>query len=222
MTQICRVLAVGVAAGLLTLSLSAAPAYADESNRKSDDSSPPPTRVFEGGVKGTVLLFDDGVGKITLVREAIQESTQKIIKESTRKDTVVAHPANYIGNGIVIPAIGGVGGVMQMGELPIRKDRLDRYMYETEKNIEVLQNYMDALQIPPEKAKRVDPVYTSMRDTMQTVGAELEKLKTLSGAKRLNNLKIAKSALHIYDAMNKLEKQRADLMVAADPSINRE
>lgn len=201
---------------VLTASFCTAFVFAEDA-KDNDDPPPKPTRVYETGVKGTVLLFDDGVGKITLVREAIQESTKKIIKESTRKDTVVAHGPNYVGNGIVLPAIGGIGGVMQMGEMPIRKDRLDRYMSETEQNIAALQNYMDALQIPPTKASALDPVYTSMRATMDTVNAELDKLKELSAAKRLNNTKIAKAALHIYDAMTKLEKQRNQMLALANP-----
>jgi hypothetical protein len=66
----------------------------------------------------------------------------------------------------------------------------------------------------------MDPVYTTMRDTMQQVNDELAKLKELSTAKRLNNTKIARSALHIYDAMTKLEKQRNQLLAIANPPAN--
>jgi hypothetical protein len=182
-----------------------------------DDTAPAkPTRVLEGGVKGTVLLFDDGCARITLARELIQETTTKIIKESTRKDTVVMRGPNAIGNGIVLPALGGVGGVLQMGELPIRKDRLERYMSETEQNIAALQSYVDALQIPAEKAGAMDPIFGTLRATMDEVQEHLTKLKDLSSAKRLKNGPIAKEALRIYDAMTKLEKQRGQLLALAN------
>ncbi len=187
-------------------------AYADG----DEDSTPKPTRVLEGGVRGTVLLFDDGCARITLARELIQESTAKIMKEATRKDTVVMRGPNVIGNGMVIPSLGGAGGVMQMGELPIRKDRLDRFITETEQNIAALQSYVDALQIPAEKAPSLDPVYVSMRDTMQEAQDHLTKLKDLSSAKRLVNGKIGKEALRIYDAMGQLEKQRSQLLKLAN------
>lgn len=201
----------------LVVAFAAVPAFAQN---VTDDTPPKPTRVLEGGVKGTVLLFDEGCARITLARELIQESTTKIIKESTRKDTVVMRGPNVVGNS-VIPAFGGVGGVMQMGELPIRKERLDRYMNESEQNIAALQNYIDALQIPPDKAATLDPVYEQMRATMQDAQDHLAKLRDLSAAKRLKNGPIAKEALRIYDAMTKLEKQRNQLLALSNPAAEK-
>lgn len=206
-------LARSVILSALVVAFAAVPAFAQD---VTDDTPPKPTRVLEGGVKGTVLLFDEGCARITLARELIQESTTKIIKEASRKDTVVMRGPNVVGNS-VIPAFGGVGGVMQMGELPIRKERLDRYMNESEQNIAALQNYIDALQIPPDKAATLDPVHEQMRATMQDAQDHLAKLRDLSSAKRLKNGPIAKEALRIYDAMTKLEKQRNQLLALSNP-----
>jgi hypothetical protein len=198
---------------LACFALLGAPALAQE---KEEDKPAKPTRVLEGGVKGTVLLFDDGCARITLARELIQESTTKIMKEATRKDTVVMRGPNAIGNGIVIPALGGAGGIMQMGEMPIRRDRLERYLSESEQNIAALQSYVDALQVPSEKDEKIDAVYVSMRATMDDVQANLAKLKELSAMKRLSNGKIGKTALKIYDAMGQLEKQRSQILALAN------
>jgi hypothetical protein len=198
----------------LAVAMISAPAFCED-----EDTAPAkPTRVLEGGVRGTVLLLDEGCARITLARELIQESAEKIMKEATRKDTIVMRGPNAIGNGIVIPALGGVGGVMQMGEMPIRKDRLDRYVSESEQNIAALQNYVDALQIPAEKSPALDPVYVTIRATMDEAQLHLAKLKELSAAKRLKNGPIGKEALKIYDAMQKLEKQRGQLLALANAS----
>jgi hypothetical protein len=125
---------------------------------------------------------------------------------------------NYLGNGVVIPALGGNGGVMQMGELPIRREKLNKFLSDTEQTIVVLQNNIDALQIPPDSEPALATIHGAMRTTMTEVQDHLAKLKELSQAKRLANGKIGREALKIYDAMAQLEKQRAQLFEAANSS----
>lgn len=194
------------------------PACADEEAAK-DKETEKPTRVLEGGVKGTAIMFDDGVAKIEIARTLIQESCAKIMKEATRKDTVVMRGPNAIGNGIVIPALGGAGGVMQFGDLPMRRDRLERWVTENDQNVAALQSYIDALALPADKAESMKELYASMRATMQQAQDALTQLKDLSGQKRLPNIKIGKAALRIYDAMGKLQKQRDEMLQIASGAV---
>lgn len=193
----------------LTLLLSSVAAVcADEQGSGSDK----PTRVLEGGVKGTVILFDEGLAKISFARELIQESTTKIMKEATRKDTIVVRGPNAIGNGIVIPAIGGVGGVMQFGEMPIRRNKLDRFIADSEQNLAALQTYVDGLVLPPGQTEPLSSTYNSMHATMAEAQAHLQILKELASQKRLANVKIGREALKIFDAMAQIEKQKSTLL----------
>lgn len=186
------------------------PVRAGEDGSETDK----PTRVLEGSVRGSVILFDEGMAKIGMARELVQESTAKIMKEATRKDTIVVRGPNAIGNGIVLPPLGGVGGVMQFGELPIRKDKLQRFLAESEQNLAALQSYVDGLVLPRETSSSLEESLSSMRVTMQSAQEHMQRLKELSSQKRLLNIKIGKEALKIYDAMTSLEKQKTQMLEA--------
>lgn len=201
----------------------AATAHAEDAEKKAEPAAEgtsaadsKPVRTLEGGVRGTVLLLDEGLAKINIAREMVQESTGKIMKEATRKDTIVVRGPNAIGNGIIIPAIGGSGGVMQFGEMPIRRDKLLRFLAESEQTLAALQSYVDALGIPTDKTESWGTIHGAMRLTMQDAQDHLAKLKDLSAQKKLANGKIGREALKIYDAMGQLEKQRAQLLEAAN------
>lgn len=185
------------------------------SSEDESDYDAKPTRVLEGGVKGTALRLEEGLARIGLASELIEESTMKIMKESTRKDTIVVRGPNAIGNGIVLPAMGGVGGVMQFGEMPIRRDRLARFVSETEQNIAALQSYVDALIIPAEKTEAAT-AYGALRTSMETAQQQLTRLKELSAPKRLVNLKIGRAAMAINNAMADIDKQRQVLLKTSE------
>lgn len=168
------------------------------------------TPMLQGGVSGTAVRIDDGLTRINLADQAAQQSCEAIMKEATRKDTIVMRGPNYIGNGIVVPALGGQGGVMQMGEMPIRRERLNRYLSESEQNIIAAQSYIDGLIIPPENAPATD-AYTSLRSAMATAQEHLAQLKALSAQKRLLNKPIGRAALAVFDALTAVEKNRSEL-----------
>ncbi len=167
-------------------------------------------KVLQGSVKGTAIPLEEGLSKIAVAGQMVQESCMQIMKESTRKDTIVMRGPNVLPGGVVIPALGGIGGVMQMGEMPIRRDRLVRYLNQSEETLKALQTYVDALIIPADNGA-AQAVYTELRTSMQTADESFAQLKELSSMKRLTNTKIGRAALNIHDAMSAIERHRADL-----------
>lgn len=166
--------------------------------------------MLQGGVSGTAVRIEDGLTRINLGDQAAQQSCESIMREATRKDTIIMRGPNYIGNGIVIPALGGQGGVMQMGEMPIRRDRLNRYLSQSEQNISAAQTYIDGLIIPAENSAATT-AYTSLRSSMAVAQEHLAQLKELSAQKRLMNKPIGREALAIFDAITEVEKSRSEL-----------
>jgi hypothetical protein len=169
-----------------------------------------PSRVFEGGVKGTAVPFEEGLARIGAASQSVQESCVQIMKESTRKDTVVMRGPNVLPGGIVIPAIGGQGGVMQFGEMPIRRDRLERYINDTEQSIVALQSYVDALIVPSQNTQAHE-TYARVRMDLQNAQDHLIRLKELASMKKLLNGRIGREALTIHDAMGAIDRSRAQL-----------
>jgi hypothetical protein len=200
----------------------AAPAKEDQAatppaKDTNDHSDKPATRVLEGGIKGTAVPLSEGLSRISVAAVAVQDSCMKIMKEATRKDTVVMRGPNVLPNGTVIPALGGQGGVMQFGEMPIRKDKLQRYLDGSEQTMVALQSYVDALIVPADNAQ-AQSIYSDLRFAMQNAQDHLSRLKDLSSQKRLVNVKIGREALSIHDAMTAIERDRSQLAGLIGPS----
>jgi hypothetical protein len=180
------------------------------STSEAESADKPKGRVLEGGVKGTAVPIEEGLARIDAAGSQIQESCMQIIKEAGRKDTIVVRGPNVVGAGIVIPAIGGQGGVMQMGEMPIRRDRLERYMNNSEQSITALQSYVDALMVPNDNGK-AQLAYTDLKAQMASAQDHLSRLKELAAMKRLSNMKIGREALAIHDAIAAMQRDRSQL-----------
>ncbi len=181
--------------------------------RQSEESAPDerqltPT-ILKGGIKGAALRTEDGLSKIGEATTAVQSSCMQIMKEATRKDTIVVRGPNVLPGGVVIPPLGGVGGVMQFGEMPMRRERLARFVCESEQSIKALKNYVDALIIPEDKMDQFASIWNNVLSTVADAQEHLAKLKELSSEKKLRNTKIGREALAIHDDMTGLEKSRA-------------
>jgi hypothetical protein len=103
--------------------------------------------------------------------------------------------------------------VMQFGEMPIRKDKLKRWVANTEQDLTALKTYVDGLIVPVDN-NSAQTLYSSLRTAMQTAMEHLESLKDLSVQKRLANTKIGREALSIHDAMVEIGKIGGQLMQA--------
>jgi hypothetical protein len=167
-------------------------------------------KKLEGHIKGTALPTDEGLARIGIATGYIQDTCERIMREATRKDTIVVRGPNVVGT-TVIPALGGAGGVMQFGEMPIRRNRLDQWVSQNEQNITALQSYVDALIIPEDKLPEVIDIFNSLRRSMQDAQDHLSILKELSAAKRLSNGKIGRQAVYIFDAMTAISKDRSQM-----------
>jgi hypothetical protein len=177
------------------------PGSTDDSARKS--------RVLEGGVKGTALPFAEGISRIGAACDLIQETTERILKEANRQDTIVMRGPNVLPNGTVIPALGGVGGVMKMGYMPMHKDKLARWIANTQQNIDALQSYVDALIIPSTASADTGPAYTALKSSMKRAQLHFQLLKELSEQKRPPNERIAAEAATVHDTMDQILKERS-------------
>lgn len=189
-------------------------AQAEESGSEATESeAAPKPEPLKGGVKGTAIRLEDGLKTISISTKMVQTSTGEIMKEVTRKETTVAKPANYIGNGIVIPALGGdPTGVVRVGELPARRKRLEAFIGSSEESFAVLQNHVDALIVPNELGfEEAHKLWEGMRSALGAARGNLNKLKELSAQEKLENKAIGKSALAVYDSMTAVEKMREQM-----------
>lgn len=204
------------AAATSAASASGASASKDSADSDSTSTLSKPSRVLEGGVKGTAIMLEEGLGKIGLASDVIQESTMKIVKEAMRKDTIVMRGPNVLPGGVVIPGLGGSNGVMQFGELPIRRAKLEAFLSDSEQNIKALQTYIDALILPDGISSDASQAYSELKASMEVVQDHLGKLKELSSAKKLANTRIAKEALKIHDTISDMQRQKSSLMQATE------
>jgi hypothetical protein len=189
-----------------------APTVKDEPAAANSDQ-----KLLQGGVRGAVLLLEDGLKKMGEATDSIQGSAQRVMNEVTRKETIGVRGPNYIGNGIVIPALPNPSGMIQMGSLPARKKYLNQFTNQTTYYVQLLQNEVDALMLPDERSPEVNRLWESIRNKMAQVQGHLSNLKELTVGPRYNNEKIAKEALEIYDGARVINKFRRQLMQQFKP-----
>ena len=103
-------------------------AAAPEASASGSSETAEKKTVLQGGVRGSAVKLEEGLALIEQSAKMVQAPALEIAKECTRKETAVARGPNYIGNGIVIPAIGNPNGTFQIGELPARKDRVESFL----------------------------------------------------------------------------------------------
>ncbi len=168
--------------------------------------------TLKGGVRGAAILTEDGLASLEGDAKVLQTTVYEIMRECTRKETAVVRGPNYIGNGIVIPAIGGPSGMMQIGDLPARRDKLEAFLGSSEEVLNVLQNHMDALIIPENPPEQMANLWTGMRSTLQSAHGNIDKMKELLAVHKFDKKLVGRAALHIYDSMTALEKMRAQIL----------
>lgn len=184
-----------------TLTNDASSSESSDSQHLSDQNN-----VLKGKVKGAAILTLDGLNAITTDSKILQGSTYQIMRECTRKQTINLGQPNYIGNGIVIPAIGGPTGTMQMGGLPARKAKLDNFFKLTQEAFAALENHIDALIIPPDATEEMHNLYMGMKNIEQATRENINKMNTLIQEPKMQTKEIGRTAVHVYDSMTALEK----------------
>lgn len=185
-----------------------------ETTAESSSSESPPANktTLKGGVRGAALLTEDGLVGIESDAKMLQMNVFEIARECTRKETAVMRGPNYIGNGIVIPAIGNPNGTVQIGDLPARRDKLEAFLGSSEEVFEVLQNHMDALILPENPPEQLSNLWTGMRSTLQAAKGNIDKMKELLEIKKFDKKQVGRAALKVYDSMTALEKMRSQIL----------
>jgi hypothetical protein len=226
---------------VLSLCWLALPALADEKaggeaapvNAASPEASPSGTSetaekktVLQGGVRGSAVRLEEGLALIEQSAKMVQAPALEIAKECTRKETAVARGPNYIGNGIVIPAIGNPNGTFQIGELPARKDRVESFLSAEEDAIKALRSHVDGLIVPEGSSEDLVNLWKGMQSTMQAAENNINSMRELVAQtpvkrgeiKQKDAKPLGRAALKVYDSMTALEKMRSqmDSMVAAN------
>jgi hypothetical protein len=176
--------------------------------------------VLHGGVRGSAVRLEEGLGLIDSSSRMVQSSAFELAKECTRKETAVMRGPNYIGNGIVIPALGGNGtGMVQAGELPARKDKAEAFLSTAEAGMKALRTHVDGLIIPEGASEDMTNLWHGMQSSMQAgennITAMREIVNQLPAKKGEIKQKDAKplgrAALKVYDSMTALRKMKDQL-----------
>ncbi|MBX9722112.1 MAG: hypothetical protein K2X81_12000 [Candidatus Obscuribacterales bacterium] len=182
--------------------------------------------VLQGGVRGSAIRLEEGLVMIESSAKMLQGSALEIAKETTRKETVTVRGPNYIGNGIVIPAIGNPNGTMQMGSLPARRDKMESFISTAEEIIKALRTHVDGLIIPEGSKEEMNNLWKGMQSSMQAAENNIATMRELvnqvpgkkNEIKQKDAKPIGQAALHVYDSMTALEKMRSQIddMVKAE------
>lgn len=197
------------------------PSTSTTSENSSATSSAPTTEqtttedrsaYIKGGVRAAALRTLDGLVSIESAANFLQGSATEVMKEVTRKETVVVRGPNYIGNGIVIPAIGGPSGTMQMGKLPARRKKLESFLASCEESFAALESQVHALIVGPEAPQDIQNLWTGMRATVAATKESITQMHDLINQKKLADNQIGKAALKVYDSMTALNKIREQML----------
>jgi hypothetical protein len=185
--------------------------------------------VLQGGVRGSAVKLEEGLGMIEGSSQIVQGSALEIAKECTRKETAVMRGPNYIGNGIVIPALGGSSGtgMVQAGELPARKDKVEAFLSAAEDGMKALRSHVDGLIIPEGSSEAMTNLWHGMQSSMQAAENNINSMRELVSQvpvkkgeiKQKEAKPIGQAALKVYDSMTALGKMRNQLDDMVKPEL---
>lgn len=201
-------------------------AASDSSSKGAEDSAEKSSgTVLQGGVRGSAVKLEEGLAMVEMSAKVVQGSALEIAKEVTRKETVTVRGPNYIGNGIVLPAIGNPNGTMQMGEMPARKDKVDRFIANAEDAVKALRSQVDGLIIPEGAPQDLHNLWQGMQSTMKVAEDNISTMRELSnqtpsGKEEINKKDakpIGRAAMKIYDSMTALDKMRTQILSFYEP-----
>lgn len=181
-----------------------------EAQESADTAAP--RAPLKGGVKGSVLLTEDGLIKMGEAVEEIKTASTMVMGEVTRKQTQFVRGPNVIGPGIIIPALGGPSGTIPFGDLPARKKQIDKFVNATSYFVELLQNEVNALMLPDDPTPEFEASWKSIRFVMDEMQLHLVKLKDLSVGPKYDNGKIGKEALAILDNAKTVNSLRRNIL----------
>ncbi len=169
-------------------------------------------KMLKGGVRGAVLIMEDGLQKMGESTAEIQKSTQMMMTEVTRKQTQTIRSPNVLPGGIVIQPFPGPSGTIQFGDLPPRKKKMDYLMSVLEYHYKLLSNEVDALMIPEEKFPSIANEWNQIVALRKEIGESFDLLRPLTEGKSYDNDKIGKQALRIYDKTNAMDRLRRQVI----------
>lgn len=237
MIRISRLLVLATFLSTFCLSSSV---MADETNTASStestdakdaapESLPSPSQVLKGGVRGSAIKLEEGLDMIEQSARMVKDPALEIAKECTRKETAVARGPNYIGNGIVIPAIGNPNGTFQVGELPARKDRVEAFISTAADGVKALRTHVDGLIIPEGSPEEMTNLWKGMQSTMAAAENNISTMKTLleetpvkkGEIKQKDAKPLGRAAMKVYDSMTALEKIRGQLDDMVKPELKK-
>lgn len=217
---------------LCLLQSSSSPVFAEETNKESEvkaeteaEKSEESRTVLQGGVRGSVVRLEEGLVMVESSSKMVQGSALEIAKEVTRKETAVVRGPNYIGNGIVIPAIGNPNGTMQLGEAPARKEKVDRFLVTAEEALKALKTQVDGLIIPEGAPEDLHNLWSGMQSTMKVAETNVAAMRELANLQppkreeipRKDAKQIGRAALKVYDSMTALDKMRTQILAILEP-----
>jgi hypothetical protein len=187
-------------------------------------------KVLHGGVRGTAVRLEEGLELISSSSKMVQNTALELAKECTRKEEAVMRGPNYIGNGIVIPALGGMGtGIVQAGELPARKDRVDAFISAAEQGIKALRTHVDGLIVPEGSSEEMINLWRGMQSSMQAAEGNINTMRELVAQapikrgeiKQKDAKPLGQAALKVYDSMTALTKMRNQLDLLVKPELKK-
>lgn len=176
------------------------------------ESTPDSSKMLKGGVRGAVLIMEDGLQKMGESTSEIQKSTQMMMTEVTRKQTQTIRSPNVLPGGIVIQPFPGPSGTIQFGDMPPRKKKMDYLMSQLEYHFKLLSNEVDALMIPEEKFPSIANEWNQIVALKKEIGDNFDQLRGLTEGKSYDNGKIGKQALLIYDKTNAMDRLRRQVI----------
>lgn len=198
-----------------------------DSGTSKEASDSAEKKILKGGVRGSAIKLEEGLVMIETSAKMVQDPALEIAKECTRKETAVMRGPNYIGNGIVIPAIGNPNGTVQIGELPARKDRVEAFLSTAEEAMKALRSHVDGLIIPEGSPEEMQNLWRGMQTSMQAAENNINSMRELISQtpvkkgeiKQKDAKPLGRAALKVFDSMTALQKMRSQLDDLVKPEL---
>ena len=191
-----------------TIVLNSSYAFAGDGSSDSKKTEP-----LKGNVQTQSIAAEAGVKELEETSKYLRRAAADMIGEVERQQYVTVGSPNVIGS-IVIPAIPIPTGQISTGQLlPPRPKWVGFYMSEISQSVAaLLQEFNSLLQelttlsVPDERAQQIAQSMKELTALAGDIQTHYRNLQLVTQGDKLENLKIGKEALAIYDDSKPMEE----------------
>ena len=187
-------------------SVTASSAETAPSTEKQPVRLNPPT-TLQGNIQGGATEDLERLHDIGVTVHHLEQMLKGLLYEAQRQDMVVVAEPDVIGP-MIIPAIPGPSGMLNMGYLPPRKKWVDYFMGEIEQLIPMLDHELNSMPRPAATDAELEAAFVTMFNAARDFNPPWSLLETATKGPDYKNADISNAGSGLWAQLNEFKKEK--------------